>query len=133
MRLGHDIARAHGLTAEAEYTRGYPVTVNDAAESAFATATAADIFGASRALTPAQPLTGAEDFSFVLSQVPGAFILLGACPPGTAPETAPSNHSAAAVFDDAVLTGRHRTLCRTGTTATRSITARCRSTRSPSR
>ena len=29
--------------------------------------------------------------------------MLGACPPGADPETAPSNHSAAAYFDDAVL------------------------------
>ena len=103
LRLVRNIAQAHGLTAEVRFVEGYPVTVNDPAEAAFATATAADIFGAGRAVTPAQPLTGAEDFSFVLGQVPGAFIMLGACPPGTDPWTAPSNHSAAAVFDDAVL------------------------------
>jgi hippurate hydrolase len=48
-------------------------------------------------------MAGAEDFSFVLEQVPGAFLLVGACPPGLAPATAPFNHSAEAVFDDAVL------------------------------
>jgi len=98
-----DIAQGHGLTAEAEYVDGYPVTVNDTAETAFAMATAADIFGAGRARTPSQPLAGAEDFSFVMQQVPGAFIMLGACPAGADPQTAPSNHSAVAVFDDAVL------------------------------
>ena len=35
-RLIGDIARAHGLTAEADYAREYPVTVNDAGEAAFA-------------------------------------------------------------------------------------------------
>jgi len=103
VRLVHSIAEAHGLTAEAKYADGYPVTVNDAAEAEFARSTAASLFGASRAITPAQPLTGAEDFSYVLSQVPGAFIMLGACPPGADPQAAPSNHSAAAVFDDAVI------------------------------
>ena len=103
LRLVRNIAQAHGLTAEARFVEGYPVTVNDPAEAAFATATAAEIFGAGRAIIPAQPLTGAEDFSFVLGEVPGAFIMLGACPPGTDPRTAPSNHSAAAVFDDAAL------------------------------
>jgi metal-dependent amidase/aminoacylase/carboxypeptidase family protein len=103
VRLVRDIAQAHGLTAEADYGEGYPVTVNDEAEARFAGATAAALFGGDRAVTPAQPLTGAEDFSYVLNEVPGAFVLLGACPPGTDPETAPSNHSAAAVFDDAVL------------------------------
>jgi metal-dependent amidase/aminoacylase/carboxypeptidase family protein len=39
----------------------------------------------------------------VLNEVPGAFVLLGACPPGTDPQTAPSNHSATAVFTDDVL------------------------------
>ena len=50
------------------------------------------------------PMTGAEDFSFVLERVPGAFLFLGACPPDRVPATAPFNHSAEAVFDDAVLT-----------------------------
>ena len=49
------------------------------------------------------PVTGSEDFSFVLEQVPGAFVMLGACPPDADPATAPFNHSAEAVFDDAVL------------------------------
>jgi amidohydrolase len=102
-RLVTRIAEAHGLSADVDYAEGYPVTVNDTTEAAFATATATDLFGAGRAMTADQPLTGAEDFSFVLQQVPGAFVLLGACPPGTNPLTAPSNHSAVAVFDDAVL------------------------------
>ena len=65
---GREHRRGHGLTADAEYVEGYPVTVNDAAEAAFAVAAAADLFGAGRALTRRQPLTGAEDFSFVLSR-----------------------------------------------------------------
>jgi hippurate hydrolase len=103
LRLVGNIAHAHGLTAAVEYAEGYPVTVNDAAEAAFATATAADLFGTGRAVTAGQPLAGAEDFSFVLQQVPGAFIMLGACPPGADPDTAPTNHSAVAAFDDAPL------------------------------
>jgi len=103
VRLIRDIAHGHGLAADAEYVRGYPVTVNDADEAAFATAVVSDMFGADRARTRAFPLTGGEDFSYVLEQVPGAFVLLGACPPGTDPKTAPSNHSAAAAFDDSVL------------------------------
>ena len=98
-----DIARAHGLTAEAEYSREYPVTVNDAGEAAFAGETVAEVFGAGRGEAAEFPITGAEDFSFVLEEVPGAFLMLGACPPGQDPETAPTNHSAVAVFDDAAL------------------------------
>jgi amidohydrolase len=102
-RLIGDIARGHGLTAEAVYAAEYPVTVNDEGEAAFAAETIGAVFGAERAELAQFPLTGAEDFSFVLEQVPGAFVMLGACPPGTDPLTAPTNHSAHAVFDDAVL------------------------------
>ena len=49
------------------------------------------------------PITGAEDFSFVLEEVPGAFVFLGACPPDRDPVTAPTNHSAVATFDDLAL------------------------------
>jgi len=72
-------------------------------EAAFAVETAADVFGTERAEWAEFPLTGAEDFSFVLEQVPGAFVMLGACPAGTDPITAPTNHSARATFDDAAL------------------------------
>jgi metal-dependent amidase/aminoacylase/carboxypeptidase family protein len=103
LRLVQNIANGHGLTVEAEYAEGYPVTVNDADEAAFAIAATADIFGTGRTTTLEHPLTGSEDFSLVLEQVPGAFIMLGACPPGTDLRTAPSNHSPLAIFDDAVL------------------------------
>jgi amidohydrolase len=102
-RLAGDIARGHGLTAEAIYAAEYPVTVNDAAEAAFAAETIAAVFGPERADLAEFPLTGAEDFSFILEQVPGAFVMLGACPPANDPLTAPTNHSAMAVFDDAAL------------------------------
>ena len=39
----------------------------------------------------------------MLDEVPGAFVFLGACPPGRDPESAPTNHSALALFDDAAL------------------------------
>jgi len=102
-RLAGDIARAHGLTSEADYAAEYPVTVKDADEAAFAGETAAAVFGAGHGEVAQFPLTGAEDFSFVLEQVRGAFVMLGACPPGQDPETAPTNHSAVAVFHDAAL------------------------------
>jgi amidohydrolase len=102
-RLARDIASAHGLTATAEFRDGYPVTVNDASELAFAASTVADVLGESRYFAAPDPLTGSEDFSYVLEEVPGAFLMLGACPADTDPSTAPFNHSAEAVFDDAVL------------------------------
>jgi hippurate hydrolase len=102
-RVALQVAAAHGLTATAEFRDGYPVTVNDAAEVAFAEQTVADVVGDGRYFAAPDPLTGSEDFSYVLEQVPGAFLMLGACPADTDPFAAPFNHSAEAVFDDAVL------------------------------
>jgi amidohydrolase len=101
--LATDIATAHGVTASAHFRDGYPVTVNDEAESRFAARVATELLGDGCCLAQPNPLTGAEDFSFVLEQVPGAFMMLGACPPGTDPARAPFNHAADAIFDDSVL------------------------------
>jgi amidohydrolase len=103
LRLVRDVATAHGLSASAEFADGYPLTVNDAGEVAFAEATVSELFGSERFLRTPDPVPGSEDFSYVLEQVPGAFVMLGACPPDADPATAPFNHSAEAVFDDAVL------------------------------
>jgi len=97
------IAAAHGLTVSAEFRDGYPVTVNDEAETRFAASVVAALLGEERCVAQPNPMTGAEDFSFVLEQVPGAFLMLGACPPGADPATAPNNHAGDAVFDDSVL------------------------------
>jgi len=103
LRVVRDVAAAHGLTATAEFTNSYPVTINDQAEERFAAQVVTDVVGGERYVSLPNPMAGAEDFSYVLEQVPGAFVMLGACPPGADPATAPFNHSADAVFDDAVL------------------------------
>ena len=101
--LIRDVASGHGLTAIAEFTNSYPVTVNDQTEAQFAAQVVADVLGERRYVAQPNPMAGAEDFSYVLDEVPGAFVMLGACPPAADPATAPFNHSADAVFDDAVL------------------------------
>jgi amidohydrolase len=102
-RVVAGVAAAHGLTATAEFRDGYPVTINDGTELAFAQQALADLLGDGRYFAAPNPLTGSEDFSYILEQVPGAFLMLGACPADTDPFAAPFNHSAEAVFDDAVL------------------------------
>jgi hippurate hydrolase len=97
------IAAAHGLTVETNFPMSYPVTVNDDAETDFAADRVTELFGADRLLRLPAPLTVAEDFSFVLNEVPGAFLFLGACPPDRDPAGAPFNHSPEATFDDEVL------------------------------
>jgi hippurate hydrolase len=102
-RIVREIAKAHGLRAAAEYGLGYPVTLNDEAEAEFLAATAGDLFGSERSVRRRNPVTGAEDFSYVLEEVPGAFVFLGATPPAKDWQSAPTNHSNIALFDDDVL------------------------------
>jgi hippurate hydrolase len=101
--LVRQLAVAHGLEADANFVDGYPVTVNDQAEFAFARDTTAGLLGEERILTAPFPITGSEDFSYVLEQVAGAFMMVGACPADADPATAAYNHSAEAAFDDAIL------------------------------
>ncbi len=103
VRVCEGIAAAHGLDVAAVYSQEYPVTVNDEAETAFVADTVAALFGGD-AFTPMErPVTGAEDFSRVLAEVPGAMVFLGATPPGGDYTAAPFNHSQYAAFDDGVL------------------------------
>jgi hippurate hydrolase len=69
------VALAFGAKAEVNYQRGYPVTVNSDAETEFAAAAAQRVSGHIDANTA--PLMGAEDFSFMLNQRPGAYIFMG--------------------------------------------------------
>ena len=101
-RVVHGIAAAHGLQADAQYTEEYPVTINDEDETAFAAGVVAELFP-DRHTQWARPLGGSEDFSFVLREVPGSFLGLGAAPPGADLATSEYNHSPRALFDDGVL------------------------------
>ena len=102
LRLLAGVADAHGLRAEVEWTDGYPATVNDAEEYSFAREVVVDLFGAESFVEEPDPDPGTEDFSYVLQQVPGCYVAVSACSHAD-PPTAPDNHSARAVFDDAVL------------------------------
>jgi amidohydrolase len=102
-RVCEGVATAHGVEVEVRYEAEYPVTVNDQAEAAFALGVAEDLFGAGASLRMPNPITGSEDFSRILAEVPGAMLFLGALVEGREPPTAPSNHSPQAAFDDSVL------------------------------
>jgi hippurate hydrolase len=102
-RVCDGVAAAHGVEVEVRYEEEYPVTVNDQAEAAFALGVAEDLFGAGAAVRMPNPITGSEDFSRILAEVPGAMLFLGALVDGREPFTAPSNHSPQAAFDDSVL------------------------------
>ena len=101
-QLVESMAAAHGLKAEVEYTIGYPVTVNNTAEYDFARDTIVDLFGADRFRERPNPRCGAEDFSYVLEEIPGVYLNLSACRSAD-PDAAPDNHSPLADFDDSIL------------------------------
>lgn len=97
------VALAHDVDIRLDYSRQYPATVNPPDQAAFALRTAHDLFGPHRVFEAPRPVSGSEDFSFVLGHVPGAFVAVGACPPDRHPATAPVNHSPRALYDDSVL------------------------------
>lgn len=93
-------ALAHGCTAEVDIEPGYPVTVNDAAAAERVSAVARELLGRGRVAAMPTPIMGAEDFAYVLREVPGALAFLGGCPRGTDPRAAAPNHSNRVVFDE---------------------------------
>ncbi len=97
------VAAAHGCVATVAIEPGYPVTVNDDEVSHQVIDLARAVLGENHAEPMPDPLMGAEDFSYVLAQVPGAMAFLGACPADHDPDTAPANHSNRVVFDETAM------------------------------
>jgi hippurate hydrolase len=70
-------AQLYGARAKLNYLRDYPVTRNHPQQTDFAGAVAREIVGKDRVETDVAPVMGAEDFSFMLNERPGAFIFVG--------------------------------------------------------
>ena len=105
-RVAPSIAAAHGVEAEVEIKVGYPVTVNDPDHTAWVDAVARDALGDDSVEWMDSPIMGAEDWGYVLREVPGTMSFLGACPPELEPGQAAGLHSNRAVFDEkAMITG----------------------------
>jgi hippurate hydrolase len=98
--LVEGIAAAHEMRAELRVAPGYPVTVNHDTSAAFALDTATDLVGAESVGRMPQPVMGAEDFSYVLQERPGAMTFLGVCPPGEHPARAHACHSNRMTIDE---------------------------------
>jgi amidohydrolase len=75
VQIAQGMASTLGATASVDYRRGYPVTVNAPENTVFAADVARAVSG--RVDTNTAPLMGAEDFSFMLNERPGAYIFLG--------------------------------------------------------
>jgi hippurate hydrolase len=102
-RVAEGVAAAHGCDVGIEVVHGYPVTVNDDRMADFALDLARDLVGEQRTVHLPNPVMGAEDFSYVLQDVPGAMSFLGGTPAGTNPATAAPNHSNRVLFDEAAM------------------------------
>ncbi len=101
--LVDSIATGFGLSATVEFTRATKVLMNDPQAISSVEKVTSELFGTSRYINLPTPIAGGEDFASIVSEIPGAFVFMGACPPGTDHTTAATNHSNKAVFDDSVL------------------------------
>ncbi|MBE1284879.1 MAG: amidohydrolase [Rhodobacteraceae bacterium] len=68
------MAASFGGTAKVTYERGVPVTINAPEQTVFAEEVAVEVGGS---CVEAPMVMGGEDFSFMLEERPGAFIVLG--------------------------------------------------------
>jgi hippurate hydrolase len=102
-RLASNIAAAHEMRAEVNVTPGYPPTINDAKFAGFVRDVATSLLGDRNYLPMPAPVMGAEDFSYVLRERPGAIAFLGVCPPGEQPIHAHSCHSNRMTIDEDAL------------------------------
>ncbi|MEM7273771.1 MAG: M20 family metallopeptidase [Actinomycetota bacterium] len=93
VQVAAGIAAAHGCEAEVEIKKGYPVTVNDPGFANFTLDVLGELVGDRNTALMDAPVMGAEDWSYVLQQVPGAMAFLGVCPDGSDPRAAHACHS----------------------------------------
>ncbi|MEO5703731.1 MAG: M20 family metallopeptidase [Candidatus Limnocylindrales bacterium] len=99
-RVVDGICAAHGVSAEVEFQPLYPVTVNDEGVFEQVRTIAAALVGDDGVVTMKAPIMGAEDWSYVLQQIPGVMAFVGARPPDRPLQGFPQNHSNQVVFDE---------------------------------
>jgi len=70
-------AESFGVQVAIDYKRDYPVLVNTTAETELAREVGTQLVGADRVSRQGRPLTGSEDFAFMLEHCPGSYLLIG--------------------------------------------------------
>ena len=94
------LAAAYGAQVEITFFQYYPATINTPAETALCEAVIRATFGDER-LNPDVPANmTSEDFGFMLEERPGAYVLIGNAPIGTA---APGLHHPKYDFNDDII------------------------------
>jgi hippurate hydrolase len=102
-KLITSIAEGFGVKAKIEFSEPTKVLINDDESVARVSKIAKELVGSASYLAMENPIAGGEDFASIVDLIPGAFVFLGACPKDMDHTTAPTNHSARAVFDDSVI------------------------------
>jgi hippurate hydrolase len=96
------IAPSGGCTAEYKYIRRYPPVINSVEQTSIAVEAAALTVGRDNVDPNTPPLTGAEDFAFMLEKKPGAYIMIGNG--GTEEGGCQNVHTPLYDFNDEILT-----------------------------
>ena len=76
-RLATGIAASFEATAEIRFDRAFPATINDAAATQLTLHAARAVAGEARVRPMTKPTMGGEDFSFMLQEKQGSYIMLG--------------------------------------------------------
>ena len=98
-RVVRSTAEAYGAQADAVFARTYPALVNDADATAAARRAAEAVVGRDRVVPMDHPTMGGEDFSFMLDEKQGNYIMLGAA----RTDHDPLVHNPAYDFNDDIL------------------------------
>ena len=75
--IAHSVAMTNGCEAEVDLRWGAHVLVNHDEQTGVAIAAATSLVGPGHVNGNCKPVTGGEDFAFMLEQRPGAFIFIG--------------------------------------------------------
>lgn len=75
--LAHAQAEGFGARAEIDYNRRYPVLVNHAEQTELARSVVREWLGEAALIPDMKPLTGSEDFAFLLEACPGCYLIIG--------------------------------------------------------
>ena len=113
-QLAAGIAGAHGLSARVTIHEGFPVTLCDPRAVEFGARVTRDLLGPESFLTLPDPIMGAEDFAYILEQVPGAMFFLGVAEQGADWASCCGIHSTRMMVDETVLPRGAALLARLG-------------------
>jgi hippurate hydrolase len=75
--IAQGLCDAHGCRLEWRYEQRFPPTVNSAEETHIAAAAAAAVLGAEQVDADVEPVTGSEDFGYMLEVKPGCYAFIG--------------------------------------------------------